>query len=289
MAKLIYKNERGESLNFGEDAPFLITSIDGLGSPKNSITRSKSPFQDGVTISHSTLDERELILEGVIIANNSTEIQRCRRKLISVFNPKFAGELTIERAGEAKNIECVPELAPFFPSNMQEGYQLFSIQLLCPDPFFKDTVETKEDVAIWQPSFEFPLEILEGGIEMGYREPSLIVNIFNKGDVPCGMKIHFKALATVVNPSLFNINTREYFKINKTMERGEIITVTTHFQSKRVILNKNGVKVNAFNWIDLNSTFLQLDTGDNLFRYDTDDGVDNLEVSIYYSPMFLGV
>ena len=131
--------------------------------------------------------------------------------------------------------------------------------------------------------------MLEEGIEIGYREPSLIVNIYNTGDVACGMKIQFKALATVVNPSLFNVNTREYFKINKTMEAGEIITVTTHFQNKRVELNKNGVVSNAFNWIDLNSTFLQLEPGDNFFRYDADEGIDNLEVSIYYTPQYLGV
>ena len=73
------------------------------------------------------------------------------------------------------------------------------------------------------------------------------------------------------------------------MEAGEVITVNTHFQNKRVELNKNGVVSNAFNWIDLESTFLQLDQGDNLFRYDADEGIDNLEVSIYHTPMFLGV
>ena len=68
---------------------------------------------------------------------------------------------------------------------------------------------------------------------MGYREPSLIVNVFNNGDVSTGMKIQFKALATVINPSLTNVNTGEYIKINKVLESGEILTVNTGFQNKK--------------------------------------------------------
>ena len=196
-----------------------------------------------------------------------------------------------EFGDKKREIKAIPELAPVFPhaGDFSDTMQPGLIQLYCSNPFFRDTVETKEEVAIWRGSFEFPLELVSDGIELGYREPSLIVNVFNRGDVPCGMRIDFKALATVVSPSLFNINTREFFKVNRTMEAGEVLTVTTHFQNKRVELNANGVVSNAFNWIDLNSTFLQLELGDNLFRYDADEGIDNLEVAIYYSPMFLGV
>ena len=51
---------------------------------------------------------------------------------------------------------------------------------------------------------------------MGYREPSLIVNTNNIGDVKTGMRIEFKALGTVVNPKLVNIETQDFIKINKT-------------------------------------------------------------------------
>ena len=78
-------------------------------------------------------------------------------------------------------------------------------------------------------------------------------------------------------------------KINKTMAAGEIITLTTDFGNKRVESNLNGVTINAFNYIDIESTFLQLATGDNLFRYDADINIDNLEVTIYYTPQYLGV
>jgi len=288
MARLTYTNERGQSLTFGDVAPFLVTKIDGLGSPSNEIYRQKSPYQDGTTVTHSSLNERELVLEGVILSN-ARDRERYRRILVQVFNPKVKGVLTFERDSTKKRIECVPELAPAFPSNMQENYQQFLITLLCPNPFWQDVERTKAEIAIWRGALEFPLELAEEGIEVGFREPSLIVNVFNPGDVPCGMEIRFKALATVMNPSLFNVNTREYIKLNKTMTAGEVIVVTTHFGNKRVESHLNGVVTNAFNWLDLDSVFLQLDPGDNLLRYDAEEGLDNLEVDIYYTPQYLGV
>jgi len=289
MAILKYINNNNKSIELGNAAPFLVTTIDGLGSPQNEIYTHKSPYQDGVTATHSSLGPRNIVIEGKIIDSNRENRQAYRYKLLSIFNPKLDGKLIIDLGSAQRQIDCKVEQAPYFSSNSEQNYQNFSISLLAPNPYWHDINTIKEEVAIWRGAFEFPLEIVEEGIEMGYREPSLIVNIFNKGDVACGMKILFKALATVVNPSLFNVNTREYFKINKTMQAGEVLTVTTHFQNKRVELNANGVVSNAFNWIDLDSTFLQLEVGDNLFRYDADEGLNNLEVSIYYTPQYLGV
>jgi hypothetical protein len=289
MAILKYINNNNKSIELGNAAPFLVTTIDGLGSPQNEIYTQKSPYQDGVTATHSSLGPRNIVIEGKIIDSNRENRQAYRYKLLSIFNPKLDGKLIIDLGSAQRQIDCKVEQAPYFSSNSEQNYQNFSISLLAPNPYWQDINTIKEEVAIWRGAFEFPLEIVEEGIEMGYRESSLIVNIFNKGDVACGMKILFKALATVVKPSLFNVNTREYFKINKTMQAGEVLTVTTHFQNKRVELNANGVVSNAFNWIDLDSTFLQLEVGDNLFRYDADEGLDNLEVSIYYTPQYLGV
>lgn len=42
-------------------------------------------------------------------------------------------------------------------------------------------------------------------------------------------------------------------------------------------------------YIDVDSTFMQLAIGDNMFRYDAASGVNSLEVSIFYSKEFLGV
>lgn len=288
--KVTYENDKGERIEIAYSFPFFFQQLIGADGTNAEITKVKGMGQDGTTITNVNLSDRPLQIFGAIKGNSKEEIAKYRTKLLKMFNPKIQGWLQYEYGNIKKRIRCQVENAPIFSKkNQSYQYQDFLIDLICPNPFWQDIATTKEEVAVWRGAFEFPLEILEEGIEMGYRGPSLIVNILNQGDVSCGMRIEFKALATVVNPSLFNINTRDYLKVNKTMEAGERMIITTHFQNKRVELNKSGVISNAFHWIDLNSTFLQLDVGDNLLRYDADEGLDNLEVTIYYTPQYLGV
>ncbi|HEX3075966.1 MAG TPA: phage tail family protein, partial [Lachnospiraceae bacterium] len=120
----------------------------------------------------------------------------------------------------------------------------------------------------------------------------LIVNVYNKGDVETGMRIVFRAKGALTNPSLFNVETREFIKINKAMTAGEVITIDTNYGKKGITLRKNGVESNILNYIDIaggGNTFLQLAVGDNLLRYNADTGADNLEVDIYFDNRYLGV
>jgi len=288
--RIIYENDKGQSIEIGYSFPYFLQSLTGQDGASANITKVSGAGQDGSTITNVVLADRELQLTGLITGKTKEEIARYRAKLLKVFSPKTQGWLQYEYGDVKRRIRCQVETAPkFSKENKAFNIQAFLVDLICPNPYWQDISTVKSEIAIWRSAFEFPLELVEEGIEIGFREPSLIVNVYNAGDVACGMKIQFKALATVVNPSLFNVNTREYFRINKTMNAGEIITVTTHFQNKRVELNQNGVIFNAFNWIDPTSTFMQLEPGDNLLRYDADEGVDNLEVSIWHTPQYLGV
>lgn len=127
------------------------------------------------------------------------------------------------------------------------------------------------------------------GIEFGYREPSVIVNVYNEGDVKAGMRIEFRATNTLSNPVLLNVDTGEYIQVNATMQAGDIITITTDYGNKGVTLTRDGTTEDYFRYIDVDSTFMQLDIGDNVFRYDAATGSDALEVTIYHNNNYLGV
>lgn len=280
IMKLIYKNERGGVIEFANHAPLMALKLD-LNELKNNIQLSKNYNQDGSIYHSSQLEHRQITLEGAILR----EFELYKNKILKIVNPKQKGTLIYNNE---KKIGVVVDSIVI--SRKGGPVQKFLITFICPNPYWQELQELKQYIALWKGDFTFPLQLAEQGIMLGHREPSLIVNVFNNGDVPCGMRIEFKALGELTNPSLFNVNTREYIKINKTMQAGETIIITTHFANKRVELIKSyGTKENAFNYIDLGSTFMQLDVGDNLFRYDADINVDNLEVLIYYTPQYLGV
>lgn len=280
--KLTYLNEKGQSVEFSVRSPFFCSELSGQDGIKNNIYTSKGAGQDGVTVTGESLDVRNIVVQGTVRGDT----ERNRLILLSILNPKLKSKLIYVNAGVEKYIDCMVEKAPTIT---KERWPKYLVSFFCANPYWQDAEEAKEEIALWVGDFSFPLEIIATGIEMGHREPSLIVNTFNGGDVECGMRVEFKALATLTNPSILNVNTQEFIKINKTMVAGEVLTVTTHFGKKKVESTLNGVTTNAFNFIDLGSTFLQLDVGDNLFRYNADTGIDNLEVSIWFVPQYLGV
>jgi len=288
LKKLKYVNKLGYELELNDLAPLLLLNFSEKG--KVNIYSNKGMNQDGSTYLGNTIDTSDKTIELAIIANSEEELINYRKKINKIFNPKLGeGYLIYKDSIKEIKSRCIIDTLPYF-SPVNNNVNKCLITCTANNPFWMDILESKVEIALWQGDFSFDLEIPEDtGIEMGHREPSLIVNVLNGGDVECGIKVKFKALATVVNPSIINVDTQEFIKINKTMVAGEVITLTTDFGNKKVESTSNGTTINAFNYIDFESTFLQLDTGDNLLRYDADQNIDNLEVSIYYTPQYLGV
>lgn len=289
MQKLIYRNALGQRVVLSNSCPFLLEKIENTASTNANINTSVSAGADGVSVDSTSIKEKILPVTGAICTKDNTDLDLKRSYLSSVFNPKIPGELIYTNNAITRKIKVRIQSIAF--QEKVSFMQKFLIQFLCPNPFWLDVFQSKKEVALWVGDFQFPLEIpADTGIEMGHRESNLIVNIQNSGDVECGMRIQFKALATVKNPSFFNINTRKFIKINQTLKAGDVLEITTEFANKKIeILKSNNEKLNVFNWIDLDSEFLQLETGDNLFRYDAESGIDNLEVAVYYTPLYLGV
>ena len=284
--KFIFENERGQQIEFSVYSPFFVDNIDGISGLKNIIYQNKGMGQDGSTYMGSTLGNRNIVIQGAITENK----EQNRIKLLSIINPKLKAKLIYADGNIKKYVECVVETAPTIT---KENKPKFQMSLLCPNPYWADYVKHKANVALWRSDFHFPLIIPQDkGIIIGHREPSLIVNIENNGQVKTGMIIEFFARGTLKNPSLFNVNTREFIKVNKEMVAGEKIIINTNFGKKKILQELNGVTTNILNYLDIiggGDTFLQLDIGDNLFRYDADENLNNLEVSIYFSPQYLGV
>lgn len=286
MEELIFTSGRGTVKICGVP-PYILVSFDA-GAPKSNLITTTAPGQDGKTVESQLLEERTPSITLAIHGDSVEDLYQRRRKLFAIFSPKLSGTLQYTNDAGTRAIPCIVDGEPTTKDRIGCGQQIL-IQLFCPDPYWLDTEETKAAMALWMGDFEFPLEIPEdSGIELGHRMSNLIINAFNPGDVACGIRIEFTALATVVTPSLLNVNTRELMKVKRTMESGDKLIISTAFGNETVRLIHGGVETNAMNYIDIESDFLQLAPGDNLLRYDADSGIDNLECAIYYTPKYMG-
>ena len=271
---------------------YILNSVD-WGTVESTHHSYKYVNQIGVYVTGTSLETRSVTIQGWVIADTEAAMTKRKQMLNRFFNPRQAVDLLYKDY----MLRFLPNTSVQYSADIAENNEVickFKIEGYCPDPLFSKQVESKVTAASTTPMFRFPLIISKnpsrpGGVIFGLRKPSLIVAINNSGAVDVGMKIVFKANGTLYGPSLINVDTQKYFKINKTMQAGEEIMIDTIVGEKKIRGKLNGVTANYFKYRDFDSEWLQLKVGDNLFRYDADENVGNLEVYIYFNNKYLEV
>lgn len=286
IEKLIYENEQGGRLVFSHRSVYHTVEVTGLSDVRNTIFRANSIGQDGDSCVGSRIESREIEIVGSIRAQNREKMHEYRREMNRVLNPKYAATLTYEYGDFHRVIDCRVENAPVF--SRKNVLQDFTVQLLCPDPFWREEKARKDILAGWVGGFEFPVEPDEEW-EIGSKPP-VIVNVYNSGNISAGMLIEFRAKwGIVTNPSIVNLETGEYTKFKITLSQGDVLTVNTGYSKKDAVLTNGSVETNVLKFMDAGSTFIQLAEGDNLFRCEAGSGADNMEIVVYHNGLYLGV
>lgn len=274
--------------------PYYILDNVDWGQIKGTHHSYKYVNQIGVYVTRTSLGAREDVsITGWVIADSENQMTERKSMLNRFVNPQQMLEIQYKDY----RLDFLPDSSIKYGTSFKENNEVmckFKIEGMAPDPLFKDDHEDLSVAATTKGMFHFPLVINNveknpPSIVFGLREPSLIIDIYNHGAVSTGMKLVFKATATVVNPMFINVNTQEYFKINKTLVSGERVEINTNTGERKVVGILNGIESNYFKYRDLNSRFLQLDVGDNLFRYDAEENIDGLEVYVYFYNRYLEV
>lgn len=283
MPKLTYTNEFGESIVFSNRPPFILSNIEGLGDVDADVQTQKSPFQDGETQLDTNLDPRYIAMEVSIVEKN---IDEYRRYLSSIMNPKFNGILRYEDDLIIREIVCVNEHVPIFTNKTKSSHKV-KVSLVCPNPYWQDAMDSIDEMAVFVGKFEFPLEIPhDTGMEFG--DQGEIITIENPGDAETPVVIEFNGPA--VNPKVTNLTTGEYILVNRTIAEEQKLIIDTEFGVKKVeIHDENGLVENAFHWIDLGSSFWQLQQNDNEIEYEADVGMNDARVIITRKNRYVGV
>ena len=271
---------------------YVLKSVD-WGTIKGTHHSYKYVNQVGITISGTSLETRPVSIEGWIVASSPSRMDVLKKKLNAFINPQDAIDLYYSKY----MIRFIPDETIKYANSEAENNDVFCKFIItgtCPNPLFTNANENVSIFATTISKFHFPLVLSkdteEKGVVFGSRTDSLIANIFNEGSVTSGMRIVFKANGAVVNPKLINVNTQERFVINKALIAGEEIEANTNVGEKNIRGRiGNASYNNYYMYKDIDSSWLQLNVGDNLFRYDADEGLENLEISVYYFDRFLEV
>lgn len=268
----------------------LVLDEADLGTVEGTHHSYKYVSQVGVYIDSTTLEQRVVAISGWVIGNTYDELKANKAVLNKLINPLHTVEAVIQ---DKYKLDFKPDFSVKYSASYEENNEVlckFLIQGTCADPMFTKKLRQSALIASTIPKFHFPLSIPKNtGLIMGLREPSLLATINNGGDIDTGMLITFSCTSTVTNPVLLNVNTREFIKINKTIASGEQVIVSTSSGNKYIKGVVKGEESNYFKYLDFDSTWLQLHTGDNILKYDADNNVEGLEVLISFLPKYLEV
>lgn len=267
---------------------YWLNEVD-FGQVESNVHTFKFIDQIGETVYNTTLGPRQIQISGWVAAWDSNSVSRMKRALNHFVNPKHL----LEAYANDKKIQFYSRTSVVYSPTYKDNNEYISKFLItgyCAYPLFTDANEHTVSVASTTPLLRFPLVIpKDTGLLMGVRQPTLIAKVDNTGDLPVGYTIEFIAKGTVVNPIITDIGSQMFIKLNKTMKSGESIIVDTREGFRRIRGVINGVESNYFKYRTYDSRWLTLESGINYIRYNADEGVSALEVTIKFEPGYLEV
>lgn len=264
---------------------------------KGEFSKFKGVNQYGQSINSASLSERDISIEGIIIADNREQIEVLKRQLVRILNPLYDVLLKYNEDHISKEIivraEEIPAFSADYKTNNENGLA-FQCSLNAPYPFWQDQKENVTNVETWEGGFEFEFEIPSDGIEFAKKGPNEI-EFINYGDIDSPLEIFFNgpALNPVIKLRNDKVNNKEAFiKLNKRIQDNETLYISTAYGNKKVEIIKNdGIRENAYNYIDIKSTLslFNLEVGTNILSYKTDGDFIPQSVIFKYKDKYLSL
>lgn len=282
MKALILETPYGSIDFIGDTEVRLATSgLQGV-SASAQINTQMSGNRDGSTYISGNYTERTITVPFRI--RIGADAERAQYDLYRIFAPKTKGTLTMHARTCSSKIDFIVEAVEIPPNQPppMTGY----IILRCPDPFFRALEIRKEKIAGSESMFMFPFTFPSEPFYISKRSDSVFKEIINNGIADTEISVTMSANARVIDPYLEDVNTGDKMALKFEMQAGDKITITTGKDNKRIILNRNGVETDIFNYRVFPFTFFQLASGSNLYKFGAASGQNSLEIVAEFSEKF---
>ena len=290
MATFTFISAVGEVLSLTGGKNYKLINIDGQTAATADLSTLVTGGVDGDIVNSTQAQPRTIILDLRIV----NEVEKTKRMLLQVIKLKQQGTLTWTQNGRTLKIKGTVESIDL---SRWTNEALMQITIHCSKPFWEtvDYVvnELREFIGLhYFTNYENDmLYFPDGGIPFGVYDTTKTQSYYNDGDVAVGMEIEIQALETCTNPIIYNQNG-EFFGCGyqgvafKTvvMQQGDVITINTKKNEKSVKLNGESI----LGKIKPNSTWLQMQTGNNSFSFNSDeDSLFNMRIVMTYKLLYI--
>lgn len=281
MFTLIVENEKGEQLELTHSSAYDVIKIDGLNPPSATINVNDIAGLNGSIYNSSRINSRNI----VIYLNIKFPVEENRQLLYDYF--RVGQKIKLRFKNKNRNV-FIDGYVETFENDLFGMTQQPQISVICPDPFFKESVSTTVDFSKVISLFEFPFAIDEN-IEFSQIKSSVVETV-KAGDVEMGMIITLTAMSDqILNPKIYNRTAQKFFGLGISMNQYDVITINTNIGKKSVTLMRSGKNTNIISKLAPNSAWLILTPGANEISYDADKGSENLALNLNFYRNYGGI
>ncbi len=296
MFILKIENNKNEVLQLTQnESKYQILSVGGLNPPTANIYTTDIAGYDGAKYKSSKLEMRNIVITVKINGN----VEENRLHLYRYFRVKqwcriyYRNESRdVYTEGYVETIEC-----DNFTANEQA-----QISIVCPFPYWKSLEEIQYDISKHYSLFEFPFSFgakyatetipdneTDETIEFSRFDENILYKIVNTGESETGLIFRLVAKNEVVNPVIRNIDSGKFMKLNYTMQKDDIILISTIKGDKYIHLYQALNEFNILKYLTLESEWITLDIGINRLFYEADSGEDDLYIYTQMNTLYEGV
>ena len=269
------------------DPPFRYLTSEGFGGTDNEIQTRRGAYQDGVTLQTVRLSPRSLMIRFLALAEDRAGIEQKRRRIAAAFNPRYGPGTLVwtQEDGSQYALRCVALSGSptFLAGRTSQGrsWQEVIVDLQAPDPCWFDAEATTLPLAGLTGGAAFPIVFPCSFAVMGST-----MAVQNEGDIAAPIRIEIPG--PCLNPVVENLSTGEQIALTLDVLEGQTILIDTAYGNLLCRLQaSNGTQTNAMQYLSSDSTFWQLQPGENIVTFSTPSG--SVEVSIEYASRYTGV
>lgn len=274
MYEVIFQNDNGKVFTFGPNGGNWYGMNIGNGL-EVTLGKSQGFAQVGETVETQSIGGRSIDVTGMFFG----DIVGGKNNLRNVCAPLSSGRLIFQKS---HYIRVYVKAAPSFSAVKNNG--LFKMQFYAPFPFFSAFQESYFLIGGVVPSFRFPVNYGRPH-RFGTRSNERYVNVVNSGDVRIPYRLVLRSEGVSTNPTLTNITTFAFLKINGIINIGQFITIFRDDNNVlRAELTDGNQVTDVITWIDDASSLFELDPGDNLISANDEEGGKALIASFTFNP-----
>lgn len=283
---LKFVNGDGGNFQFSNVGNYFLLGWSGFGDLPIEHKLLKSPYQDGKTLIESFFNERPLSISFTILGANRQEIFDKRLEVSRYFNPKLGLgyiEWTQDDGTSIYRIDCISSKIIFADGKGQGiSWQDTVIEFIAPNPFWYNPTSLISTLVGFSGGLSFPISF-----PLSFGTVTSQITVINSGNVNTPIILSF--IGEVTDPVLENITTDKKITIVKNIPSGSTLIINTAFGNKSVKIYNGITYANAFEYVDPDSEFWELEPGDNVIKYSASFEGPGSSCTILYYNRYSGV